>query len=51
MHYMSYSKQALKAIKDIQSRQGSIISTKEESGPQGTDSRPTVAAPTAISKI
>ena len=58
MHYMGYSKQALKGalkalktIKDIQSPQGSIISTKEESGPQGTDLRPTVAASTAISKI
>ena len=38
-------------VQSSQSPQGSILSMNEDTGPQGTDSRPTVVAATAISKI
>ena len=43
--------QGIQNSQDNQIFQGSILSTNEDSGPQGTDSRPTVVAATEISEI
>ena len=38
-------------FQSVQSPQGSIVSTNEDTGPQGTETRPTIIAATSISRI